>query len=437
MTTTRAGFVAGLSFLVMTATTQGQARPELGAVEQVIRSVTNYLHAEIAEPAHAVRLADGTMAETVIFRRTEWELKSMPQSVALSSQMDREARALPEKERLERMDRFDDYTQLWSVFLKDSPEADERLKILPPPNPKSHRYYRERAFLGTGKGRAWYTHMPVYDWIYLQKQLGFKGGEDPLAAAEKAVTVDDLRSMTRNSAEAILTAGGTRAIPYLKQLLTSTNFGIALRALAPMQEREATALLIETATGTNPARAADARYMLESYPRAEAEGLYLKWIEEDAGRQSVARLLAAGEMVAPKKLAPFLPRIVESPKSIFEFRHAFELSRSLGGKPIPAPLLRLEQDIKHFGYASSTNFDQRRVSQIVSQVLKSGDVEAAAVIAISLATAVTKGDWHPANRAGRNILRGLPNGYGLDTARRVAASIPDEWVKGKLNLKEN
>ena len=55
-----------------------------------------------------------------------------------------------------------------------------------------------------------------------------------------------------------------------------------------------------------------------------------------------------------------------------------------------------------------------------------------AVIAVSLATAKTKGDWRPANDAGVDILRALPGGQGRRLARRVADSIPEAWYKEML-----
>jgi len=240
--------------------------------------------------------------------------------------------------------------------------------------------------------------------------------------------------MTRASAEELLTEAGAKAIPYIKQILASTNFALGLSALGPMQAKEASELLVETAASQDKTLAGAARSTLQAYPRPEAETLYFKWLNEDAGRKPVFELLAACEKIAPNKIAPYLPRILESPKSVYEFRHAFELSRSLTGKSLSPGLIKLEQQIREFGYASSDHYDQAKVDQAVSGILKSDDVEAATVIGISLAVATTKGDWRPANKAGMTILRGLPAGYGLKTAKRVADSIPDESLKEKLSL---
>ena len=371
-------------------------------------------------------------AGTVVFRQTTWQLKDVPQSAMLSSHMERQAMALSEAERLKAMDRFDDYTQLWCVSLNRYSRADASWKRLLRPVQQPNRYYRELAFLGTGRGQAWYAFMPIYHWTQLQADLGLADGEDPLAAAVRGVVVDDPGSMTRNSAEAMLTTGGATALPYNRQLLASTNFSSGLRALGWMNGKEPAALLIDTSRSPNPAIATGARHMLESYPRPEAERLYLGWLAQDAGKRPVAALLEACAKTAPGKLGPYLPRILESPKTVQEFRRAFEFSRTAAGRPIPERLLKLEGDIKQFGYASSTNYSQTKVDQAVREVLTSGDPEAAAVLAISLATATTKGDWRAANRAGITIIRNLPGGYGQKVARRVVNSLADDWLKEHL-----
>jgi hypothetical protein len=401
-------------------------------VADVLSIVTNSLQAPIVEGPKTVMLSDGTSAEMVLFCQTTWVLKNEPQSVVLGQEMQRKAMALPERERLTLMDRFDDYSQLWYLPLDKYPQADARRKKVLSPTQRSHRYFRELAFLGTDHAHAWYAYMPLYQWTQLQKQLRLRGGDDRLAAAVRGMSIDDLGNMTRGSAQEILTSAGSKAIPFIHQILASTNFSLGLQALGPMKDKSATALLLESARSENKPVAEAARYVLETSPRAEAEPLYLKWLEEDAGRKPVFQLLSASAKINPRKLAPYLPRILESPKSIHEFRQAFELSRSLAGKPMPASLLHLEAQIKQFGYASSTNYDQARVDNAVREILKTTDIEAAGIIGIGLAVAVTKGDWVPANKAGVAILRALPNGWGRTMARRVANSIPDEWIKETL-----
>ncbi len=405
------------------------AREDLTAL---VKTVTNFLHATSFEPPRTVTLGNGIKAQTIVFQHTEWQLKELPQSVFLSQQLDTEARVLPEKERLERMNRFDDYTQLWLVPLAENPGADAKLKELLPPNQQPNRYHRELAFLGQGRGYAFYGHMPIYEWTALQSQLNLRDGDDPLAAAVRALSIEDQGGMTRNSMEGVLAAGGAKAIPYLKQVIATTNFARGFAILGYMKDREATRLLLQSATSPNPEKADVARQMLESYPRPEAESLYLKWLDQDAGRKPVLELLRACARMAPRKLAPYLPRVLASPKSVNEYCYAFEQARSIAGKSIPAELLMLEEQIEHFGYASSTNFNQAKVDQAVAQILQTRDPEAAAMIALRLAVATTKGDWRAANKAGVEVLHKLPGNSGKDLIRRVENSISDSWVKEKL-----
>ena len=333
---------------------------EPGRLAPVLASVTNLLRATTPEPLREVKLPGDVTARTAIIRRTQWDLKHYPQSSKLGEQWRREAMALPEAERHALMNRFDDFSQLWVVPLDAYPGAGAALKATLPPCAQTNRYHREFAFLGKGAGFAWYGLMPIHDWTRVQKELQLTEGDDPLAAAVRGISVNDPGSMTRNSAEGMLAVAGSRAIPYLREILASTNFSRALYTLGWTKGDEATVLLLEAAISTNRDMAAAARHVLEWQPRPAAESLYLQWLEQDAGKKPVTQLLQACEQLDSNKLARYLPRIIESPQSVREFRHAFEMLRSSSGKPIPAGLLKLEEEIKSAGDASSTNFDQAK-----------------------------------------------------------------------------
>jgi hypothetical protein len=378
-----------------------------------------------------VQLDNQVEATTYLYKQSEWILKSIPQSAMLSQQMDREARQLPESERLKTMDKFEDYTQIWIVSLHKYPQATAELKRFLQPLDKPNRFHRELAYLGHNQTEAWYAYMPIYEWTSLQKEAGLTDGDDRLAAAVRGLTLDDQGSRTRNSTSWILTEAGARALPYLEPLLSTTNDTTALNVIATIQAREATELLVRIAKGPNQQQARTVSHLLKHFPHPAAKELYFHWLEAQAGKEPVYELLLICAKLDEPRTAKYLPRILDHPKTLREFRLAFELSRTANHRPISPQLLQWEQEIKSYGYASSTNYNQTRVDAAAAKLMDSPDSEAAAVIGLSLVAATTKGDWRPANQAGIRILKGVP--AGETTARRIAASVEDPALKEKLN----
>ncbi len=389
---------------------------------------------ELFSGPKAVRLAGGATAQTVVLRETLWTLRNMPQSAAASSKLETEARQLPEAKRRELMDRTDDHIQLWLVSLAEHPRADAAWKPQLTPEPLTNQYHRELAFLGEGRGYAWFGWMPIFEWIRLQAELHLEQGDDPLAGAARGLAIEDRSSRTANSADGNLSEAGVSALPYLKPLLASTdNFQRALSVLSRIPGPEATSLLLGYADSTNRPVAARARYLLEFYPRAEVADYYFKWLQQDAGRAPVLQLLDACAKIDQPRLAPLLPRVLVAPKSQFELRRAFELSRSISGQGIPPALLEAEKTIKVHGYRSGTNSNPQKVESAMSELIHAQDVEAAACIGISLALATTKGDMGPANQAGVSVLKSLPDGRGRHMAKALYDSCEDAWVRERLS----
>ena len=192
-----------------------------------------------------VTLASGAKVQTVVFRKTQWSLKNLPQSAEVSQKLEAEASQLPEEKRLELMNRTDDHIQLWLVNLKENPGADAAWKPGFKAGPLSHRYHRELAFVGKGQGYAWFGWMPIHDWTRLQSQLRLVDGDAPLAGAARGLAIEDEGSMTANSADALLSHAGAQALPHLKPLLASpATFQRALRVLSRISGPDATTLLL-------------------------------------------------------------------------------------------------------------------------------------------------------------------------------------------------
>ena len=106
--------------------------------------------------------------------------------------------------------------------------------------------------------------------------------------------------------------------------------------------------------------------------------------------------------------------------------------RELSGRNIPPALLAAEQTIRTRGYGEGSPKAQAEVDKAVRQILAVGDPEAAAMIGLSLAVAVTKGSFRRANEAGIRVLRHLPDDVGRDLVKRVLRSCKHEHQQRKL-----
>ena len=433
------GLVLVVSFVVVPSTdtatkpTGSPAGSPVSTSESPLEAVARITRMEVISGPDEVKLADGATARTAVLRETRWNLKASPQSMGLSMKLEREAMQLSETERLEVMDRTDDHLQIWLVDLKDHPTADAAWVKAFTPEQRSNQYHRELVFLGRGKGHAWFGWMPIYQWTHLQSRLQLEGGDSPLAGAARGLAIEDPGTMTANSADAFLCEAGARALPYLKPLLDSpATLPRTLRVLARIPDPDAGAILLKYADSTERETAAQARDLIITFPRKDAEGAYFKWLGEDAGHVPLRGLLRACAEVNKPKLAPFLPRILESPKTPGEYIQAFELSRSLAGNAIPADLRSAEETIRKHGYESGGNADPQKVDAAVAELLASADTDAVACIGISLAVATTKGNWGAANQAGLKVLDSLPGGRGRLLAKRLADSSEDSWVREQL-----
>lgn len=429
---TKAGSTALLVLVLALGTISLVCAEEDAGLTKLLQTVTEKTHQEILEGPKHIVLPNGVTTEVVVLREVRWELKNVPQGVTASMQMEHNTLLLSEEERLKVMNRIANHTQMWFVRLADSPSVGAELKSVFQPKNLPHEAYRELAFLGKADGYAWFGYQPIYQWIYLQKQLGLKHGDDPLAAAVRGLAIEDRGNITANSADAILADAGAAAVPYLEPVLSSTNVYRGLLALSRIPGKEATVVLLRCLASTNRKIADDARRLVEFYPRPELEETYFKWLDQDAGQKYVLDLLRACAKVNKPRLTPLLPRVLAAPKSVHEYRLAFELSRSLAGKDIPPSLLQLEEAIKRYGYRSGPNFDQQKVDAAAAELSHAEDVDAAACIGLSLALATTKGNWRAANLAGIAILKNLPSQRGTKLAKLLSDNCDDDWLRKRL-----
>lgn len=395
----------------------------------MIATITNRWRQQIEAP-NEVTLNGDTKAVHLLFSQTRWEFKTQDQ--ILDNRKRQDAMKLSEADRLKVMNRLDDFTEMWFVRLADNPGAGPTLKLAFQPGSRGNQYHRELAYLGTTDSFACFAFMPIYEWTSLQVTLNCQGGDDPLAAAVRGLSIEDRGSMTANGCSDILASAGGKAVSYLKPLLSTTNSSKAIRSLIYNKSSEATDLLLECAKSANPELVSVAKHYLSALPRAEAVELYFQWLAEDAGRTNVLHLLRACAQFDKPRLAPILPRVLASPSSAHELRLAFELSRSLAGKKIPEHLIAAETVIRQFNAKSTNGPTQQEFEAAVTELTQAKDVEAAACIGVSLAVASGKGLPSQVNQAGISILTNLPNRQGREMAKVLWNSCADDNVKRRL-----
>lgn len=391
-----------------------------------------YRRVEVLAPWADVTLARGVRARTVVVRQSRWESKGQTQRATFLPPADKGK--LSEAELRKQFNRIANHIQVWVVSLAEHPTAGDALKKALPPNEQAHEHHREMALLGRGHGHAWYMHAPVYAWVHARERLKLSGGDDPLEAAVRGMSVEDKGSCTRNSCAGILGAAGAKAIPYVEKAIAAKS-PYAKRmvwAFYNAKERAVTAWLIRQCDSHNPELAATARHTLVSSPRKQAAELYRQWLAEAAGKADALRVLRACREVGLLEVEPLLKKILEAPASVWEYRKAFEWSRELSGKKIALAIPAAEKTIREHGYGRARPEAQAKIDAAVKTVLASGDPQAAAMIGLSLAVATGKGGFRRANEAGIRILRELPDDVGKGLVRRALDSCKLGYQKRRL-----
>jgi beta-lactamase regulating signal transducer with metallopeptidase domain/HEAT repeat protein len=421
----------------------GAATSALTTPEAALALLKDFRWGEPVTPVAEVTLPGGVKAYTAVLRETSWEPNSMSQQQGLSA-AGSNPEALPEAERLKTMRRSDDHVQVWLVPISAGQAGPgDALKAALKPTALPHRFHREPAYMGTGRGYAWYAYTPIYSWVDVQKRLPLEGGEDPMAALVRGIGIEDEGSCTRNSCEQRLGMAGAMAIPYIdKSLAADPRLGGSMaRALGESKDPQVTPWLIRQAESVDAATARAAKTALVWRPRPEAAAAYVRWLEEDLARTSAAdwnlggaRLLGACRAVKAPGYEKLLPRLLAAPRSLGEYREALVASRDLAGRPVPQAMLDAETQILTCGNAMGGEFDPAKVDAAV-KVLLAGDPDVAAAFALGLALREDmKSQVQAVRNGGLTILKALPDGKGLRLATLILQTGKDEpeWARSAL-----
>lgn len=393
----------------------GRPDAPLHEIHQVYRMARQVRAQKVGEPDE-VKLTGGVQAGTVLLQRTRWMMKFVGQSVVHSLQLRSRYMKLPDAERKKHMTRYDDFVQVWWVRragLRGQPVAlKKRLK----PTKRPHRQHREVTFLGLDSKFAWYAYTPIHDWVRIQKALSLGGGDDATAALIRGLGVKDKHDATQVGCFYLLSDRGAKAISALETAIASKHpqRGQAIRAVGRDRGKVVTSWLVRLVGSADSVVDKAARSAVLYPARKAAAPLYVKWLAAGAGKRWVGRELSACAAVKAQGAARIIPVILASPHRVSEYRQAFILRRMLTNKPVAQALLDAEQRVIRAGFAmGSRQPDGAALAAGVKAILGSPDSETAAVIGLSLALFISKGNYEATNKAGMEILKKISGDQGL------------------------
>ncbi len=405
----------------------GRPDAPLHEIHQVYR-IARQVRAQKVGAPDEVSLGGNVRAGVVLLQRTQWVMKFAGQSMVLGLKLRTRYMRMPEVERKKHMVRHDDFVQVWWVRRADLSGAAGVLKKRLKPTSRPHRQHREVAFLGRDSRFAWFVYAPIQDWVRIQKALSLGGGDNAMAALIRGLGIKDKHDGTQVGCYYLLSDMGAKAISALETAIANKHpqRGQAIRAVGRDRGKVVTSWLVRLVSSTDPVSAKAARSAVLYPPRKGAEDLYVKWLAAGAGKRGVWRELDACTAVKVKGAAKVIPRILASPQSVAEYRKAFFLRRVLANKPVARVLLDAQQRVIRAGLSmGSRQPDRAAVAAGIKSILGSPDNEAAAVIGLTLALFVAKGDYEATNKAGLEILKKTTGDQGLLLVMHLSKAVRD------------
>jgi len=412
----------------------GRPDAPLHEIHQVYRMARQVRAQKVGEPDE-VKLTGGVRAGTVLLQRTRWVMKVVGQSMVLGLQRRSRYMKLPDAERKKHMTRYDDFVQVWWVRRADLVGKPAALKKLLKPTRRPHRWHREVVFLGLDSRFAWYIYASIHDWVRIQKALSLGGGDDAIAALIRGLGIKDRHDATQVGCFYLLSDRGAEAIGALETAIANKHphRGQAIRAVGRDRGKVVTSWLVRLVGSGDAVVDKAARSAVLYPPRKAAAPLYVKWLAAGAGKRWVGRELSACAAVKAQGAARIIPRILASPHRVSEYRQAFTLRRTLTNRPVAQALFDAEQRVIRAGLAMGTRQpDGAALAAGVKAILGSPDSEAAAVIGLSLALFVSKGNYEAANKAGVEILKKVAGDQGLMLVIHLSKALRDLGDQGAV-----
>jgi hypothetical protein len=328
------------------------------------------------------------------------------------------------------MPRSDDCITIWAAPGEAGASLQAKIRL----PEKTSRWYRKLFYLGRYGGSAWYGYMSIYDFANIEKDLPMSG-EDVIAAEIHGCGVADFDMATSRSCEFLLGEEGSKALPAIDTAiaLRLPQRRMLVSSMHGCKDPVVIKWLISRSFSQDSEVVVEARDALLRNPVPEASELYLKWLAAEAGSKDVSLILHACLEVKATEAVPYADRILASPPSFDNYREALGLCRLAAGRPaIPPAMLEQQKQVTHFGYRCSSNspgrdFEPGKVKEAQTEILKSNDAEAAAVVGLTLALHRTKGDAQIINEAGIDILKQLPGGQAKKLVSLLVKHSSASW----------
>ncbi|MHC4562623.1 MAG: hypothetical protein ACYS8X_07620 [Planctomycetota bacterium] len=273
--------------------------------------------------------------------------------------------------------------QFWCVPLANCPADDASLR---------RHFARARqgrneeiVFLGRGENLAVYARMPTMRWVVLQQKLALSGGDDPVSSALQSLRGTRANSQLAGWCYQALADCGPEAMEAVRHLIDTGQphrLG-AVMAMGQCDRPEVTAWLMKLVKSEDVSLADAARHALLARPRKAAEGLYVGWLAQRAGRESIAAEMQAIAALKPYSAAGPLTAAVRNPHNLAEYFEANSLLREIQKRPLPQDIASALNTITAFGINDSITAEQ--ADQALGAIIASKDSQTASMVALELA----------------------------------------------------
>jgi len=296
-------------------------------------------------------------------------------------------------------------------------------------------YYVRPTWMGRGLGFTWFCNAQIFWQDCLRTKVGLAGGEDRLEVIAEGLGIEDKGNCTANTSIGLVGRIGAPALPYVKRAIErnmATDPSHAVVSLAGIHEDECTQFLIELYQSGDQRVTDAAGYALIHKPyREAAKNVYFDLLR----RQKHTRYACeACLQFGWKDSMPVLEQVIAAPRTWYDYRAAFEAARSLRGQPMPEDLVSAERVIEASAFRDS-RATADEIGAAKAAILANADKSAAAVIGVSLALFLTKGDTRHVAAIGRDILGALPREVVRPLLACVTDHIPVENQGGGPELR--
>lgn len=300
------------------------------------------------------------------------------------------------------------------LFLVTADAAPAPVDAIPWDRTLAQRHHVRPVILGTRDGVRWLARAPLAALDHLRTALKLEGDDPIIPLAINCLTVrGEPEEITRYAAHDILHRIGERAVaPLLAEATAAAAFPDrteiveqSIRALGSIRGKAADAALRGLyESGNEVARRSVAYALIATQRRDDLKPLYLDMLRRRLYTGNAAEQAARAGW---KDALPILREIDAAPPTFWEWRQVADALRAFDNRPIPKELGAAKRTLM-FGDQNPAPPTPDQIAAARQTILTHTDRDAAVLVAIDLARAVTKGTMRQSNAYGRELLRDLP-----------------------------